>query len=181
MQGLVSILQRLRGGEARPQPALPTAAFLLLPPQPSPCCLLSVHPSSKTNRGPQGVHFKQYFLWSNCRWGHGFKESEKGCVGGLITTSMNRDTQGRRKENYSTGLPYCPYTRDRPPLSGLPVVKYTYLHKAYVRFFGPRVGPRDLPPIYCRQPGHVVLFHFLWVTLFPKHFSALPEQVSRGA
>lgn len=127
MQGPVSIKDTPEAvrGEARPQPALPTAAFLLLPPQPSPCCLLSVHPSSKTNRGPQGVRFKQYFLWSNCRWGHGFKESEKGCVGGLIATSMRRDTQGRRKGSYSTGLPHCPYTRDRPPLSGLPDVKYT--------------------------------------------------------
>lgn len=89
-------------------------------------------------------------------------------MGGLITTCMSRDTQGRRKGSYSTGLPHCPYSRDRPPLLGPPDVKYTYLHKAYVWFFGPRVGPRDLPPIYCRQPGHLVLFHFFVGHTVPK-------------
>lgn len=43
---------------------LPTAAFLLLPHKTPPCCLLSVHPSSKTNRGPRGVASKSIFFGS---------------------------------------------------------------------------------------------------------------------
>lgn len=121
------------GGQRSLSRFLPTAPFLRLPPQPSPCCPLSVHPGSKTNRGPQGVRFKNYFLWVNCQQGNGFRESEKGCMGGLITTWMsNRGGKGTAAVTSSRTVPD---TRDRPPHLGPPGVKHTYvsnLHRIYI-------------------------------------------------